>query len=153
MNTRKLLVVSLFAVLITLLGIGVVAAQEDALVVWADGERAPLLTESGGRFEEEFGIPVEVQQYGLGDAGDQLLIAGPVGEGPDILITAHDSIGQFVANGAIVPIDMGDLAEDFYPNALNLFTYQGQLWGVPYATENIALIRNVDLVPEAPATW
>lgn len=153
MNARKILVASLLAALLALLAVGVVAAQDDALLIWADGERAPLLTELGAQFEEEFGIPVEVQQMGLGDARDQLLIAGPVGEGPDILITAHDSIGQFVANGAIVPVDLGDIAEDFYPNALNLFTYQDQVWGVPYATENIALIRNVDLVPEAPATW
>jgi arabinogalactan oligomer / maltooligosaccharide transport system substrate-binding protein len=134
-----------------------VLAQEsnpDALVIWADGERAPLLTELGAQFEEEFGIPVEVQQYGLGDARDQLLIAGPVGEGPDILISAHDSIGQFVANGAIIPLEVPEeVLSQFNESALNLFTYQGQLWGLPYAQENIALIRNVDLVPEAPATW
>ena len=31
-------------------------------------------------------------------------------------------------------------------------TFNGQLYGVPYAIENIALIRNTDLVPDAPAT-
>lgn len=153
MNTRRFLVVFLLASLVTLLGIGSVAAQDRPLIIWADGERAPLLAVLGDQFEEEFGIAVEVQQYGLGDARDQLLIAGPVGEGPDILISAHDSIGQFVANGAIVPIDLGDIAADFTESSLNLFTYQGQLWGVPYAQENVALIRNVDLVPERPATW
>ncbi|MGO1317320.1 MAG: sugar ABC transporter substrate-binding protein, partial [Cellulomonadaceae bacterium] len=29
----------------------------------------------------------------------------------------------------------------------------GQVYGLPYAIENIALIRNTDLAPEAPATW
>jgi arabinogalactan oligomer / maltooligosaccharide transport system substrate-binding protein len=147
----------LVALVIALTGVLPVAAQEsnsDALVIWADGERAPLLQELGAQFEEEFGIPVEVQQYGLGDARDQLLIAGPVGEGPDILISAHDSIGQFVANGAIVPLELPEeVAANFTEQSLDLFTYQGQLWGLPYAIENIALIRNVDLVPEAPATW
>jgi arabinogalactan oligomer/maltooligosaccharide transport system substrate-binding protein len=33
------------------------------------------------------------------------------------------------------------------------FTYEGQTYGLPYAVENIALIRNTDLVPEAPATF
>ncbi len=152
MNRSKLFVLSLIIAMLAVMSFGV-AAQDETLVIWADGERAPLLTELGAQFEAEFGVAVDVQQYGLGEARDQLTIAGPAGEGPDILITAHDSIGQFVANGAIVPIEMGDLTEDFYPAALNLFTYNEQLWGVPYATENIALIRNVDLVPEAPATW
>jgi arabinogalactan oligomer / maltooligosaccharide transport system substrate-binding protein len=37
--------------------------------------------------------------------------------------------------------------------AIEAFTYDGQTYGLPYAVENIALIRNADLVPEAPATF
>lgn len=149
---RKFLSLMALAIIVAALSLGAVA-QDDALLIWADGERAPLLVELGAQFTEEFGVPVEVQQFGLGEARDQLLVAGPAGEGPDILITAHDSIGQFVANGAIVPVDLGDKEEMFTDSSLSLFTYNGQLWGVPYAQENIALVRNVDLVPEAPATW
>jgi maltose/maltodextrin transport system substrate-binding protein/arabinogalactan oligomer/maltooligosaccharide transport system substrate-binding protein len=36
---------------------------------------------------------------------------------------------------------------------VDAFTYDGKLYGVPYATENLAFFRNVDLVPEAPTTW
>jgi maltose-binding protein MalE len=128
------------AMIVAALSIGAVG-QDDALVIWADGERAPLLVELGEQFTEEFGVPVEIQQFGLGEARDQLLVAGPAGEGPDILITAHDSIGQFVANGAIVPIDLGDKAELFTEESIELFTYNGQLWGVPYARENISMIQ------------
>ncbi|MCU0498406.1 MAG: extracellular solute-binding protein [Anaerolineae bacterium] len=153
---RKILVLSVLLALLMLSGVSFAqeAAPEDALLIWADGERAPLLTELGAQFEEEFGIPVVVQEIGLGDARDQLLIAGPAGEGPDILISAHDSVGQFVANGAILPLTLDEeQAAEFTASSLNLFTYQGQLWGIPYAQENIALVRNVNLVPEAPATW
>lgn len=154
MNRSKLLLLVVLALMVALTGIMPVLAQDNPLVIWADAERAPLLTELGTQFEEEFGIPVEVQQYGLGDARDQLLIAGPAGEGPDIMVTAHDSIGQFVANGAIVPIELDDdMRALFTESSLDLFTYQDQLWGIPYAQENVALIRNVDLVPEAPSTW
>ena len=31
-------------------------------------------------------------------------------------------------------------------------TFNGQIYGVPYALENIALYRNTDLAPTAPAT-
>lgn len=132
----------------------VMAQDADPLIIWADGERAPLLVELAASYTEETGIPVEVQQYGLGDGRDQLLIAGPVGEGPDLLVSAHDSIGQFVANGAIVPLNLPEeVAASFTESSLGLFTYQGQLWGLPYAQENVALIRNTTLVPEAPKTW
>lgn len=152
MLRNKFVLVMMLAALMAVMSLGV-AAQADPLLIWADGERAPLLTELGAQFEAEFGIPVEVQEIGLGEARDQLLVVGPTGEGPDLLIVAHDAVGVLAANGAILPLDLGSQAEDFYPAALDLFTYNGELWGIPYATENIALIRNVDLVAEAPATW
>ncbi len=154
MNRMKF---ALVFVLVALLISAVVPAmaQDEGLLIWADGERVQLVTDLAVIFTEETGIPVEVQQLGLGDARDQLLVAGPAGEGPDILIVAHDSVGQLVANGALVSLEQyrEELAEQYTPASLSLFTYAGELWGVPYATENVALIRNVDLVPEAPTTW
>lgn len=152
MLRSKFLTIVVLVLVASAISLGAVA-QSDALIIWADGERAPLLADLATQFTEEFGVPVEIQQFGLGEARDQLLVAGPAGEGPDILISAHDSIGQFVANGAIVPINLGDRVSEFTELGINLFTYNNQLWGIPYATENIALIRNVDLVPEAPTTW
>jgi len=152
---RKRFFLGLMSLTLALGTLGSVLAQDDnTLLIWADNERAPLLESLSEQVEADLGIQLEVQVMGLGDARDQLLVAGPAGEGPDILVTAHDSIGQFVANGAIVPIELDEeFRAMFTETALNLFTYNGQLWGVPYATENVALIRNVDLVPEAPATW
>ncbi len=36
---------------------------------------------------------------------------------------------------------------------MTAFTYEGKTYGVPYAIENIALVRNVDLVPDTPASF
>ncbi|GAB5492048.1 MAG: maltose/maltodextrin ABC transporter substrate-binding protein MalE [Phototrophicaceae bacterium] len=130
-----------------------VLAQGNVLTIWADNERAPLLQELADDVLAELGIELEIVEMGLGDARDQLLVAGPVGEGPDILVSAHDSIGQFVANGAIVPLDRDTFADEFASSGLDLFTFNNELYGVPYAIENVALIRNVDLVPEAPTSW
>jgi maltose-binding protein MalE len=130
-----------------------VLAQGNVLTIWADNERAPLLQELADDVLAELGIELDIVEMGLGDARDQLLVAGPVGEGPDILLSAHDSIGQFVANGAIVPLDRDAFADQFASSGLNLFTFNNELYGVPYAIENVALIRNVDLVPEAPTSW
>jgi maltose/maltodextrin transport system substrate-binding protein/arabinogalactan oligomer/maltooligosaccharide transport system substrate-binding protein len=129
------------------------AAQEEGLLVWADGTRTPILTELAAQFTEEFGINMTVQEVGMGDIRANLPIAGPAGEGPDVIVAAHDWIGELVLNGSVVPINIGDKADDFTEGSLKLFTYNDQLYGVPYAVENVAFFRNPELVPDAPETW
>ena len=58
-----------------------------------------------------------------------------------------------MANGVVEPLDISGVADGFNPVAVEAFTYDGQTYGLPYAVENIALVRNTDLVPEAPATF
>ncbi|MBN1284410.1 MAG: extracellular solute-binding protein [Anaerolineae bacterium] len=152
-RTSKLLT----ALLLLVFGIAPVAgafAQDDAgLLIWADGNRTGVLVELGKKFAEEFGVNVEVQEMGLGDIRDQLQVAGPAGEGPDIVVTVHDTLGQLVANGMLMPVELGDLAEEYLPSAVEAFTVGGVVYGVPYATENVAFVRNPELIPEWPATW
>lgn len=90
---------------------------------------------------------------GFGDIRRLLSTAGPAGEGPDIIIGAHDWLGELYAGGLIAPIDLGDRVSEFAPAAIQAFTYAGDLYGMPVNTENVALFINTDLVPECPATW
>lgn len=143
-----------FLLVVVVLGtFAAVSAQDDTLVIWADETRVSVLLELADQVQSDLGIALEVQQIGLPEARDQLLVAGPVGEGPDVLIIASDSLGLLTANAAIVPIELDDLAQEFSEGSLNLFTFNGQLWALPYAAENVALVRNTDLVAEAPQTW
>ncbi len=146
---------SLLALLIVvLLGLIPAAAQDEGLTIWVDETRAPLMEELGAAFEAEFDIPLSVTQLGFGDIRDQCITACPAGEGPDVLIGAHDWLGQLVTNGLLAEVDLPeDLAAQFVPASLEAFTYEGVLYGLPYATENVAFFRNTDLVPEAPETW
>ena len=123
------------------------------LVVWADDTRSPIISDLGNEFAAQYGITLTVQEMGFGDIRDQLAVAGPAGEGPDIIIGAHDWLGQLVANGLVSPLDLGAQAGEFLPAAIDAFAYEGQQYGVPYATENIAFFCNPDLVDPAPATW
>ena len=129
------------------------AAPLTELVVWADETRAPIISDLGNQFAADFGVTLTVQEMGFGDIRDQLAVAGPAGEGPDIIIGAHDWLGQLVSNGLVAPIDLGAKSGDFLAAAVKAFTYDGQLYGVPYATENIAFFCNPDLAPTAPTTW
>ncbi|MBW4437188.1 MAG: extracellular solute-binding protein [Pleurocapsa minor GSE-CHR-MK-17-07R] len=136
-----------------LLTMPVLAQDRPDLLLWADSTRAPALQELLAQFSEDYGVVAQVQEIGMGEIRSNLTVAGPAGEGPDIVIGAHDWLGEYLQNGAIVPIDLGSKAADFSPSALDLFTVGGQLYGMPYAVENLAFFRNTDLVPEAPETW
>jgi maltose/maltodextrin transport system substrate-binding protein/arabinogalactan oligomer/maltooligosaccharide transport system substrate-binding protein len=129
------------------------AAVAGTLTIWADGTRAPVFEAIGAAFEaSDFGVPVVVHQLDFGAIRDQLKVRGPVGEGPDIIIGAHDWLGELVTAGVVEPLTLTNEAS-FDPVSVQAFTYDGTLYGMPYANEAIALYYNKDLVPEPPATW
>ena len=68
------------------------------------GGSAPL-TELATAFAEEFGVTVEVQELPMGDIRSNLSVVGPTGEGPDIIVIAHDQAGTLVSNGLLAPVD------------------------------------------------
>ncbi|GAA4917075.1 carbohydrate ABC transporter substrate-binding protein (CUT1 family) [Stackebrandtia albiflava] len=125
---------------------------QGTLVIWTDEERAESLKPVVQEFADANGIEIEVQ--GIAEnLQDQFVTASEQGEGPDILVQAHDWIGNLVQNGAIEPIPLTEEQQAaMNPDALRAVTYDGQIYGTPYAMENLALIRNTDLAPEAPAT-
>ena len=135
-------------------GLAVTASEAGKLLIWADDTRAPIMLNVAEDFTEAYGVEVEVQEVGFGDIRGQLATAGPAGEGPDILIGAHDWLGELILNGLIEPIVLTpDQVADFDAVAIDAFSWGNLLYGVPYATENVALIRNTDLVPDVPATF
>ncbi len=151
---KKRMTLLLVAVLVMVPFASTIQAQEaPALTIWADETRAAVIEELGAGFEEEYGVTLNVQQLAFGDIRDQLRVAGPAGEGPDVIVGAHDWLGELVLNGLLSPVDLGDAAADFSEVAINAFSYDGTLYGVPYATENIAFFYNTDLVETPPATW
>ena len=130
------------------------AASADVnLLVWADEARTPVVEEVAAAFTEATGVTVTVETKEFGDIRDQMVTAGPAGEGADIFVGAHDWVGELAANGVAEPIDLGAKSGEFEQVAIDAFTYQGSLYAVPYATEAIAFYYNTDLVPEAPATF
>lgn len=124
-----------------------------ALVIWADDTRTPLLTELAAEFEATYGLRVVVTEKAFGDIRDDLKVAGPTGAGPDIVVGAHDWLGELVENGLLAEIELGDNADLFLPAAVQAFIYDGRLYGMPYATENVAFIYNPELVETVPTTW
>lgn len=149
MSCKRLVLVIMLVLMIAVTA----SAQDDALTIWADDTRAPILEELGAEFEAEFGVPVVIHELGFGDIRDQFKTAAPAGEGPDMIIGAHDWLGELAVNGLLAEIDVSDIADQFLSASLAAFVYEGVQYGLPYAAENVAFIRNADLVPENPETW
>lgn len=123
------------------------------LTIWADTNRAPVLREVGDTFQAEYGVCVRVTEKSFDDIRDDFKVAAPTGEGPDIIIGAHDWLGELVVNGLLAEMDLGEKAGEFLDAATQAFVYDGILYGLPYATENVAFVYNPELVAEPPTTW
>ncbi|GGO71552.1 sugar ABC transporter substrate-binding protein [Nonomuraea cavernae] len=122
------------------------------LVIWADPNRVKALKPFADQFGAENGVTVEVKEISK-DNQQTFLTASQQGSGPDVMVGAHDWIGNLVQNGAIDPVNLTEQQKAAFPEiALKAVTFDGQVYAAPYAVENIALIRNTELAPDAPAT-
>ncbi|MEJ1154949.1 maltose ABC transporter substrate-binding protein [Microbacterium marmarense] len=124
-----------------------------SITVWVDADRAGVLEEAAADFTAQTGVDVELIQKEFGEIRDQFVQQVPTGEGPDIAVGAHDWLGVLATNGVVAPVELGDKSSDFEQVAVDAWAYDGQTYAVPYAIENIALIRNTDLAPEAAADY
>lgn len=123
------------------------------LVIWTDAQRAPVLQQFAQSFAAANGISVSVQPVAT-DLQSAYVTATAAGKGPDIVVGATDWIGNLVQNGAIAPLPLtAGQKGSFETTALNAVTYNGQVYGVPYATENLALITNTGEAAANPATF
>ncbi len=116
-----------------------------------DEQRAPVLSELGVAFKDEYGVEVVVEN--ISGIRDQFLVAAPAGEGPDIIVIAHDQLAALVASGLAAEMDLGAKAGEFVEEAVNAFKYEGKQYGMPYATENLGFFYNTDYVEIPPTTW
>ncbi|MCK8478522.1 sugar ABC transporter substrate-binding protein [Microbacterium aurugineum] len=131
------------------------SGSEDSgtLVVWVDAERVDALKGAADAYEDKTGVTVELLGKSVDDMKDDFIQQVPTGKGPDVVMGAHDWLGELSTNGVVAPIELGDSAGDYLPVALQAATYDGTVYMLPYAVENIAVLRNADLVPTAPTSF
>jgi len=126
-------------------------AAGNKIVIWTDKDRATAvqyLFPNGYK-----GIPVEVVVKNFEDirASVSQVTADAA---PDVVFGANDWVGELAANGKIVKLNLADRAKlALDAGAVSAFNYRGGQYGVPVATENIALITNASLVPTQPKTF
>lgn len=130
------------------------AAAGQKLVVWADGARVAAVTAVGVQFSRDHpGTVVEVVPTELGDIAKTLAKAVADGKGPDLATVAHSRLGVLRAADAIAPIELGTAAGLLLPQAVAAFSTSSQVYGVPYGTASLALVRNNKLSTATPKTF
>ncbi|MGB9857154.1 MAG: maltose/maltodextrin ABC transporter substrate-binding protein MalE [Dictyoglomaceae bacterium] len=131
------------------------AAVPGKITIWTSEAQVNQIREFVKGFTAKYGIPVEVSEVGFGDIKPKFITSAPTGEAPDIIVGAHDWVGELVANGLLLPIDFlpSNILSQFTPVTLQAMSYKGKLYGIPYCMESVALIYNKDLVPNPPTTY
>jgi len=122
------------------------------LVIWTDNLKVNAVKKVADQFGQQNGISVKVQVVSS-DLQTHFVTADAAGNGPDVVVGAHDWIGNLVQNGAIDPLQLTpDQLSGYSPKAVQATTYNGKLYGVPYGIEALALYRNTTVAPKQPAT-
>ena len=123
------------------------------LTIWADDTRFSQVESLAEDFTTNTGVKVNVVQKSESDMDTEFTTQVPTGNGPDLIVMAHDKLGALVANGVVAPVDLGEAKSQFSDVAVKAVTYNGQTYGVPYAVESVALVRNDALTSDTPTTY
>ncbi|MDR0366258.1 MAG: maltose ABC transporter substrate-binding protein [Bifidobacteriaceae bacterium] len=122
------------------------------LTVWVDETRINALQPLVGEYEKSSGVKIKLEQKNFDDIRGDFATQVAAGKGPDITVGANDWMGEFIANNLVQPVDLSGVADQLDKRSVEAYTSGGQTYGVPYALENIGLVRNNKLLAETKAT-
>ena len=117
--------------------------------VWIDEELSESFAVFAQQFEQDTGNTLEVvvkDFYAL-----ETEFPAQLAEGPDLVIGSNEWVSAWAASGAIASVPLYELEP--YAAVSEVFTRAAVNYGLPYATENAALICNAERVSSAPNSW
>jgi multiple sugar transport system substrate-binding protein len=145
---------------------GAAFAQDVTLTLWTESATAPE-----GVFAQEFsamdnGIAIDVREIRFDDLVTDTLRAVATGTNPDLIAIDNPDHAAFASRGAFLDITDRVAESDVieidrvFPGPLSSLTWDGRVYGIPRASNTIALYYNKDLFRDAgldpddpPATW
>jgi len=136
----------------------VAADPEGKVVLWhayRDAERAAIdqLVDHWNKNHPK--LSVEALAVPIDAIIDKFQVAVPNGNGPDLIVFAHDKIGVWAKDGLIQPL--GDFAtperlKRFLPQTVRPLVHDKAIYGLPLAFKSLVLFYNQKLVPTPPKT-
>jgi maltose/maltodextrin transport system substrate-binding protein len=86
------------------------------LLIWMDADRGHALEAIAKKFENDFGLKVTLEMPEK--ITDCFAIAAQMAKGPDIVIWAHDKVGEWANAGLIGPVQVSEeFKNKFFPKA------------------------------------
>ena len=167
MGIRKIMLLGVVA-LASVSVFGLAAKAEDTTItVWSldkDIQPAPNLVKQFNALNN--GIKVEYREIQFDDVVSEAMRAYSTGKAPDIIAIDNPDHALFSSHGAF--LDLTDMIskstvvkpDNYFPGPLKSVTWNGKYYGIPKATNTIALYYNKDLFKAAgldpnkpPQTW
>ena len=135
-----------------LIPVNLFAWTNGELLIWMDADRGQALKATAAKkFENDFGLKVTIEDPW--EITDSFPIAAQMAKGPDIVIWAHDKVGEWADAGLIAPVQISEEFENrIFPKAWQAVLHNGQIWGYPIALETVTLIYNKKLLDDSPPT-
>jgi multiple sugar transport system substrate-binding protein len=131
-----------------------------ALRVWGLGREGEVLRQLLPEFERQHpDIHVRVQQIPWTAAHEKLLTAFVGDATPDLAQIGNTWIPEFVALGALAPLDSSLVdARDYFPGIWRTNILGGQLYGIPWYVDTRVIFYRSDLLARAgyktfPTLW
>ena len=146
---------ALSLVVATIGGPSIAFAQSDAsceVTIWGDEITHLSLADAAAAYEAETGVKVNMVGKSFDTMFTDYETQVPAGTGPDAIIAYQTNMQAWAESGIAAPVEIADKLAEFEPVAANSVMFNGKAYSVPLWIENIALIRNTDLAPTAPAT-
>jgi maltose-binding protein MalE len=127
----------------------VASAADPAIIIWADGAKVDGLKALAAKY-----TAANVTVLKNTDTKANLPKA-TTKTGPDIVIGAHDWIGQYSADGLIVKQNIpAPIAAQFDADTYKAFNYGGNQYGLPMSVESAAWVQNTKIMgTKCPATF
>lgn len=132
-----------------LVPLNLLAWTNGELLIWMESDRGKALAPIAKRFENNLGINVTIDTPQ--NITTSFPLAAQAGKGPDIVIWAHDKVGEWADGGLIAPVEVSnEFVNKFFPEAWEAVHHEDWLWGYPIALETVTLIYNKKLLVGAP---
>jgi arabinogalactan oligomer/maltooligosaccharide transport system substrate-binding protein len=100
-------------------------------------------------------IHLNLESHDPTTAQSDFVTASLAGQAPDVLREANDWTGAYVEAGFLAPLNSfvnSTFLSQYFPAALQDYTFQGHLWGLPENINGLALVYNKALLPNGPPT-
>ncbi|MDY6420830.1 MAG: maltose/maltodextrin ABC transporter substrate-binding protein MalE, partial [Succinivibrio dextrinosolvens] len=129
------------------------AIEKDQLTIWVNGDKGYNgIAKVGEKFTADTGIKVTVAHPDQVEVKFQQTAA--TGNGPDLIMWAHDRFGEWSKAGLISPITVSDEVKAKFANVgWEAMTIDGKIVGYPVAIEAVSLICNNKFVKSQPENF